>query len=249
MSGKYKFAVSRESYEDYSAGRVLYSSPGATGFPVRLASEAFQRCVARLLRRGAQPPYTFYDPCCGGGYSATVLGYLHGDQIRMINASDVDPEALELARRNLSLLTSHGLSRRLDELRGLIEQFNKQSHRDALESGLRLMRKLDALPHRIETKCFHFDILGDADLSKEVEKIDLVFSDPPYGEITSWKGEMAGVNPFQKFLNNLRSVLTPASVIALTANKEQEISHDGYRRLENIKIGKRRMLLLEPVGM
>ncbi len=247
MSGKYKYAVARENFEDYSSGRVLYGSPGATNFPVRLASETFQRIAARLNEKEAPPPYVLYDPCCGGGYSATVLGYLHGEQIKKIYASDVSLEALELARRNLSLLTSDGLARRADELRALIERFDKPSHRDALDSSSRLKRALERLPHAIETNCFRFDILGGADPSPEIEKVDLVFSDVPYGAATHWQGAATGLNPFQKLLDNLRNILAPASVVALTASKKQEISHDGYRRLKDIKIGKRRTILLEPL--
>jgi 16S rRNA G966 N2-methylase RsmD len=246
-SGKYQFATERESYEDYSGGRVIYGLPGTTGFPVRLASEAFQRCVARLTDKGVMPPYAFYDPCCGAAYAATVLGYLHGDQIRRIHTSDVSREAVELARRNLSLLTPRGLDNRMNELRALIEQFGKQSHREALESGSRLKSKLDRLPHAIKTECFYFDILGDGELPKEVGKVEVVLSDPPYGEITNWQGTTGGINPYQKLLDNLRGVLTPSSVVALTARKRQEVTYAGYRRLKDIKIGKRRMLLLEPL--
>ena len=247
MSGKYKFAVARENFEDYSSGRVLYNSPGATNFPVRLASETFQRVAARLLEKKAPPPYVLYDPCGGGGYSATVLGYLHGEQIKKIYASDVSLEALALAQRNLSLLTTRGLARRANELRALIEQFDKPSHKDALDSSSRLKRTLERLPHAIETKCFHFDILGGGDLSPEIEKVDVVFSDVPYGEVTHWQGATNGLNPFQGLLDKLRNILARASVVALTASKRQEISHDGYRRLKDIKIGKRRTILLEPL--
>jgi 23S rRNA (guanine2535-N1)-methyltransferase len=62
---KYRFAVQRENYEDLSSGRVLYGQPGSTAFPVRIASEIFQRCAERLARLEAPPLYSLYDPCCG----------------------------------------------------------------------------------------------------------------------------------------------------------------------------------------
>src|SRR5690349_20745172 len=119
--GKYRYATARQNYEDYSSGRVIYGSQGATGCPVRLATEIFQRGSQRLSEKGLAPPDALYDPCCGGGYSASVIGYLHGDQIQKIDCSDVSEPALELARRNLALLTPAGLAERTDEIRQLIE--------------------------------------------------------------------------------------------------------------------------------
>ncbi len=48
----YQFAVDRPNYSDLASGRVLYSVPGHHAFPVRLASEIFQRCLAYLRAAG-----------------------------------------------------------------------------------------------------------------------------------------------------------------------------------------------------
>src|SRR5437762_331229 len=125
---KYRLAVCRENYEEFAGGRVLYGGPGSSAFPVRLASEVFQSCESRLARHGALPPYTLYDPCCGEGYLLTVIGFLHGAHLTRIIASDIDPEAVERARRNLSLLTAAGLDRRLQEIQRLIDAYDKPSH-------------------------------------------------------------------------------------------------------------------------
>ena len=244
-SGKYRFARQKQNYEDYSSGRVFYGSPGATNFPVRLTSEIFQRCAARLNEKGMQPPYVLYDPCCGGGYSATVAGYLHGDKISKVYASDISNEAVELACRNLSLLNPEGLRSRIQELQVLVEKFNKQSHLDALESSLRLQQQLESFPHPIETRCFQFDILGKSDLSKEIGNVDLILTDLPYGQITRWQGTAKG-DPVQQLLNNVRPVLNPVSVIALTTEGKRLIPPDGYEQIGSIKIGKRRTIILEP---
>lgn len=245
----YRFATLKENYEDYSSGRVFYGSPGATGFPVRLASEIFQRCAARLTASGIEPPYTVYDPCCGGGYSATIIGYLHGDKLEKIYASDVSPEAIELAKRNLALLQPSGLNERITEIRGLIERFQKQSHINALESSLRLKTKLDRR-RPIPAKCFRFDILSNDDLAREVQKVDLVQTDLPYGQVASWRGLTDVDTPrAQKLLINIRPVLKSTSIVAITTSKTEAVSYDGYRRLEHTKIGKRRLLILEPTGL
>lgn len=241
---KYKHATAKQNYEDYSSGRVFYGSPGATGFPVRFASEVFQRCGRRLIEKGIAPPYTLYDPCCGGGYSASVIGYLHGDQIQKIFCSDISNEALELAQRNLALLSPAGLDNRTNEIRALIENYNKQSHRDALESTSRLRSQLATHRSQIQIKCFRFDILGNEDLTRQIEKVDLVLTDLPYGQAVSWQGAADG-EPEQKLLTNIKPVLKSTALVAITTSKAQPFSHKGYRRLEHTKIGKRRLFILE----
>ena len=109
----YRFALSRENHEDLSAGGVLFSAPGFPAFPVRLASEMFQRAMTSV----PDGPTIVWDPCCGSGYLLTVLSLLHRDQIAGIIGSDVDDAALELARQNLDLLSESGLALRSAELR------------------------------------------------------------------------------------------------------------------------------------
>src|ERR1700722_10543985 len=108
MTSKYQHTVTRENYEDYSSGRVVYGAMGATNFPVRLSSEVFQRCVHYLKSQGKPGPYKIYDPFCGVAYSLTVIGFLHGAEIESIAASDSNSRLLEFARKNLSLLTTTG---------------------------------------------------------------------------------------------------------------------------------------------
>jgi 23S rRNA (guanine2535-N1)-methyltransferase len=189
---KYRFATHRENHEDLSSGRVLYGRPGATAFPVRLASEIFQRCAERLKERGAAPPYSLYDPCCGGGYLLTVLGFLHPGCLLRIVASDIDPAAVERAQRNLSLLTAAGMERRLGALRMMAEQYGKPSHPAAIESGLRLQVGLTHAPERILTDCFTFDITGEEPLPEAVRPVDLVIADLPYGWTAAWRGGGGG---------------------------------------------------------
>lgn len=73
----YKYINSKESYGDLASGKVLYNFLGLTAFPVRLANEMMQRCFAYLKNLNCNAPFTIYDPCCGGGYILTTLGFLH----------------------------------------------------------------------------------------------------------------------------------------------------------------------------
>lgn len=241
---KYRHALQRENYEDLASGRVLYGRPGATAFPVRIASEVFQRCVEHLRRQGAPPPYSLYDPCCGGGYLLAVLGFLHGEDLQRIVGSDIDAEAVEQARRNVSLLTAAGLEQRRVELRGMAEQFGKPSHLAAVESADRLKAALTAGHDRIRTDCFSFDITGEAPLPESLRPVDLVISDLPYGWTTAWRGAATVDEAAGMLLGKIEAVLAPIAVVALVAGKDQAVSHSSYRREEMWNIGRRRVTLL-----
>ncbi len=85
---QYKY-TDKINYQDYASGRVPYHRTGRPNFPVRLASEIFQRCLAYA----DLDQVSLYDPCCGGAYMLTVIGLLHGDRIKKIYGSDIDKEA------------------------------------------------------------------------------------------------------------------------------------------------------------
>lgn len=131
----YRFATDQTDYSDCSSGRVFYGKPGHPAFPVRLASDVFQRCVDVLRADGHLGPYAIYDPCCGGAYHLSTLAYLHWRDIREITGSDVDADALALARQNLSLLTIEGLDRRIAEIAQMLQSYGKPSHEAALASA------------------------------------------------------------------------------------------------------------------
>src|SRR5260221_6622392 len=102
---QYQYVKERVDYSDLTSGRVFYSLPGHPAFPVRLASEIFQHAMAiREVIYKVSTPCVLYDPCCGAGYSLSVLGYLHGEKIQELIGSDVDEKAVALAKQNLRLL-------------------------------------------------------------------------------------------------------------------------------------------------
>ncbi|WP_052703091.1 hypothetical protein [Paenibacillus beijingensis] len=140
---EYLYEKYDQNYEDFASGRVLYNAYGTTSFPVRLASEIIQRCFRLLEIKGNKGPYSLYDPCCGGAYMLTVIGLMHGHRINNIYASDVDREVLQVAERNLSLLTPSGLAQRKEQLTQLAALFQKKSHEEALASLERLYEHLN----------------------------------------------------------------------------------------------------------
>jgi 23S rRNA (guanine2535-N1)-methyltransferase len=244
----YRFAHDRPDYTDFAAGPVLYSLPGQPAFPVRLTTEIFQRCQAHLQRLGRFPPYAVYDPCCGSAYLLTTLGYLHWPAIRQLVGSDVSQEVIGLAERNLSLLTLAGVDARIAQLAGRHEQYGKPSHAEAQASAERLRARLLAYRelHPIRSRFFAADALDGATLRSHFgdEAVDIVITDLPYGQRTAWQGDsdQAAPGPEWQFLEALREIVTPLSIIAVTATKRQKLAHEAYERVEQFQIGKRRTL-------
>lgn len=236
--------MEKENYEDYSSGRVLYGAPMATNFPVSLTLEIYKRCSDYLVKKGNSGPYVIYDPFCGVAYSLTVLGFFNGKNIKQLIASDVDKTTLEFAYKNLSLLTKKGIDNRIKELDRFIQEYNKDSHREALISANKLKEISSKLS--IEIKEFQHNILSNISLPKYVNKVDMVITDLPYGKLTNWEGIDGEINPAQQFLNKIKDRLKKNSVIAIVYNKQQKVIHDGFNKVKGFKVGKRKIIILSP---
>lgn len=141
----YKYAHERENYEMYASGSVLVSAPGHPAFPIRLANEIFRRCMAFREARGATGRCTLYDPCCGGAYHLTTMAFFNWAEIDHIIASDIDDDAVTVARRNLALLQPDGMARRIAEIEAMRAEFGKESHALALENAHTLAGRLTGL--------------------------------------------------------------------------------------------------------
>ncbi len=261
----YHFVLKPADYSDLSAGRVLYSQTGQTAFPVRLASEIFQRLQAIRARMGLTQLVSIYDPCCGGAYLLTVLGFLHGGEIASISASDISSQALDLAARNLSLLSLVGLDRRIDEISHYLQSYAKTSHQAALDSAIRLRRDLGlALAGRaLSTTLFQADAASASAMRQGLadRPVDLVITDIPYGWKSAWlparnpcEGSSdkpyEGSKPSQvsshvwQMLDALHTWLPAPCLLAVASDKQQRVAHPDYRRLEKFQIGKRQVTIL-----
>ncbi len=236
----YQFATNKENYEDYSSGRVLYSATGATNFPVRLSSEVFQRSISQLETLGNKGPYTIYDPFCGAAYSLTVIGFLHGSHLKSIYASDINGSVLEIAKRNLSLLSPDGLQERTEQLKTMFSDYKKESHKQALQSAERLKQQL---PSNIQIQSFLLDAMNNENFPFPKRKIDLIITDLPYGKLTKWHGNKTA-DPSQQFLNKVAEILASNGIISISIDKKQAIAHEGYTKLKSFSIGKRKVFIL-----
>ncbi len=185
------------------------------GFPARLADEIFQRADALLP---GSHPRSVWDPCCGGGYLLAVLGMLHPRRVAALLGSDVDERALSVAEANVELLTVDGLTERGRRLRELAADYGKASHAEAERAAGRLLERIRELDRPVRTAARWADVF-DVDGLRAVlgeESPDLVITDVPYGDLTSWQGAPGTEEPLPTVIRNLGVVLPVRSVLAVT---------------------------------
>ncbi|HLV10246.1 MAG TPA: hypothetical protein VKY40_08560 [Halanaerobiales bacterium] len=241
---KYKYETESKNYEDFASGRVLYNQKGATAFPVRLAGEIFLRSKSFLETKGVTYPFSIYDPCCGGAYLLTILGFLYHRYISMIFASDINDNMIELAKRNLGLLRKEGINRRIEEIEEYVEEYKKPSHQEALKSAVKLKEIQNNINNTLKYRCFKADALKNNDLRF---KVDLLITDLPYGKIAEWSNP--NHNNIDIFLNNMLQILKADSIVTIITKKKQKVNHNKYNRIKHFTIGKRRISFLEPLNL
>lgn len=247
---EYQYAKERLDYSDLASGRVFHSLPGHPAFPVRLASEIFQRCIAhRKEIYNDSTRCVLYDPCCGTAYHLSVAAYLHREYIQEIIGSDVDEQAVALAKRNLELVSVAGLENRITEISDLLKRYGKASHQDALKSAqlLRSHSLTLAQQYPVRTRVFRANATKDKEILNNIRanSVDIVFTDVPYGLHSDWSS-VEGIDPISAILDVLRNVLSSTSIVAIASDKRQKVSHEKYQRIERFQIGKRRVMILKP---
>ncbi|MFD3687150.1 rRNA methyltransferase [Nocardiopsis sp. NPDC058631] len=256
----YRYAVERTDHSALASGQVLRSAPGFPGFPVRLASELFQRAMVHTGRERVR----LWDPCCGSGYLVTVLGFLHRDRLTRVRAGDVDPDAVALAARNLRLLSSEGLAEREEELRRSARDFGRPEFVERAEATRELAAGLAAMGGDLP----HEAVVEDVFAARDPVEADLVVTDVPYGEMTSWAGAVPadagdgpggraggagdgrasrpgeGGDPLRAMLASLGRVLPAHAVVVVTARTRRVALPEGVRALERVKVGNRAAALV-----
>ena len=218
----------KTNFEDFASGRVLYSGKGIPNFPVRLLCELYGRAKAYCEKKSG---FTLYDPCCGGGYALTALGFLFNPEIQQLYGSDIDATMLATAQKNVQLLTAQGMLARKAELTALWTLYQKPSHQDAL-------RSCECLEHmrikEIEAQLFQ------ADCTKALPPIkpDIIITDVPYGNLVAWESDKE--ISVDDMLEQLSLIAHQDTVRVVCMDKKQKITCEKWRRQEKHTIGKRR---------
>ncbi len=231
----YRMATDRADYRDLASGSVLRSAPGHPGSPVRLVRELLLRAVTHL----PEAPVTLWDPCCGSGYLATVLGLLHRPRLQRVVATDIAPEAVSIAAGNLVLLTGGGLAARANELRARQLDFGKPSYEEA--AG-RLAATLAAGGGDLAATAAVADVFDPDSLAAAVATAapDVVVTDLPYGTQTAWGGlNGPPADPIHGVLQALGAVLPGHAVLDVTTQARKFPLPLGVRPLERFRVGAR----------
>lgn len=249
----YQFAKERPDYSDLASGRVFYSLPGHPAFPIRLADEILQRCLAWREANHVTRPCVLYDPCCGAAYHLSVLACLHWHSFREVIGSDINQKAISVAQKNLGLLSVEGLDKRISEISEMFRLYGKESHKEALDSAHQLRDRIGTLTKQqpLKTRIFQANALDGEEVREHLKSVavDIVFADVPYGLHSHWHDPNSGSemdNPLWQMLDALLGVLAPTTVVAVISDKRQKASHEGYQRIEHFQVGKRRVVLLKP---
>ena len=201
-------------------------------FPVRLLNEIFERARSYLEKKNE---LTVYDPCCGGGYSLTVLGFFHSDIIKHLYGSDIDDDMIFHAKKNVSLLQNKGLNERRNELESLYAAYGKLSHKEALESLARLEKQL--------VKPVISDIFS-ADCTKTLPQLnpDIIITDIPYGNLVQWNGD--ATLSLDTMLEQLIKISEQKMILALCMDKKEKFNAGSWILLEKHNIGKTKFIIL-----
>lgn len=222
-----------DNFEDFASGRVLYSGKGIPNFPIRLLNEMYGRAKSYLEKK---QDIVLYDPCCGGGYALTVLGFFGNTDVKKIYGSDIDENMIIYAKKNAGLLTGAGLANRKNEIEQMYKKYGKQSHMEALESCNKLKSMLEK---EIVAEFFK------ADCTKELPSIfpDIIITDVPYGKLVEWENEEA--ISIDCMLEQLWLISHEKTILAVCMDKKQKITCQKWERLEKHNVGKRKFEILK----
>ena len=236
----YRYALVRENYEDLASGGVLRSAPGFPAFPVRLASEMFQRALALH----GEPAASVWDPCCGSGYLLTVLALLHPRQVTAVLGTDIDPAALHLAERNLALAGREGLIARAADLDAHAERLGKPSYTAAAQAARRLADGLAAGQRDAAHAVHRADVFDPGQLRRALDgrRPGVVVTDVPYGEQTAWQGP-DGASGVAGMLRAPGAVLPGNAVVAVAVRGRRLRLDDGPQAQTTFRIGTRTVAL------
>ncbi len=208
-------------------------------FPVRLNLELFELAFHRLNR----PRLSVYDPCCGSGFSLTTLGMMKQEKIECLYASDVNPACVEAAQCNTAMLTPEGLTSASEKILSN-ETASPERKKQLTEARTKLLPYLTN--HTLRKEVFPHDILESA--PQLPQKIDYIFADIPYGNLTEWTNRAGCDNPSLQFLRNIEKILSTKGIVVISGTKELKLPPDSiknYTKIDKIRAGKRLIYMLE----
>jgi hypothetical protein len=143
-------------------------------------------------------------------------------------------------------LSRTGLAARADGLDELATRWHKPSYAAAAQATRRLQHKLSVDGGDIPSAVRHADVFDPNALHDALggRQPDMVITDVPYGEKTSWRGPDAKTG-ITGMVRALASILAEDTVIAVAARGRKIPLGDGLRPRTSFKIGTRVVALFK----
>lgn len=226
----YKYILESNSLEYMSPWLAVHQLPWNPNFPIKITYDLFNRCLKYISKSKG---LVVYDPCCWSWYLLLSLWVFFPDKVWWLYWSDINNKSLEIAAKNLSLLSRQWQSSRKLE----IEQWNKKNKVDSIHALEKIQTQL--WKNSTKYEIFFRDILSWK-TSRQVSP-DLILADVPYNNMTSWEW----TNPINILLSVLEENLKTWTIIAIIHNLPKKVIHDKYNKLEAYKIWKRKIVILK----
>lgn len=236
-----------DTFDDAGGGRVVHSARGFPGYPPRLAVELFSRAREMVGRSRVG----MWDPLCGAGGIVTSIGLLRPTEVRRLLATDVNPDAVQLASRNLSLVSRSGLLARRQELTERMADPEQRIDPERLRALDRLLTR-DGRGDDIAVAALRANATDATDLGRlDLDGVDIAFADLPYGIQTDAVAEGAGgaVEPteFGRAVFTAVSSALPSGAVVVLSTTERDHLRALPAATRSFKHG-RRFLRLYRVG-
>jgi len=194
-----------------------------------------------------------YDPFCGNGILLATLQLRY--PFRTLYGSDIRREAVWTTTDNLGIVSSSGT---LDQRIGRMREEYTHSQKETLPSRIQYAQELREYVLSVYVQrppAYYYIFTSDAlnptfppYLQEPVSSIDLLLTDPPYGNdsaletpITSSPSEQ-----IQQFLDSMVRFLSPDGRIGLMFTLDNQLYLKNFDVLEEVNLRKRRGYILVP---
>lgn len=206
-------------------GKLLHERPGKPSLYPGIADEAFLRGI----KYNPQQNHIFiYDPFCGVGGGLVSPAVIRHANIARIFGSDVEPETIVIAQKNLELCSLPGYD-------SATESGTKVPNGKAVDPQL-LLQFREMLMHYGCTQPIeaHFFVHAmPAAIPKDIiatESVSMIITDPPYGQMSPFVGDHAQpvdtdalLLRYMDSLRAIRPLLRDKGTVTIVCDKRQQI--------------------------
>ena len=226
------------AYEALTAGRFFLQDCDirAPRYSPKAAHKAFRK-ISSLFQ---SERVSVWDPFCGSGTGVYTLAVMHRQQIERIYASDIRESAVMTTHANLCRCIDQ-VPDRVSLSGGLNEEFPPSMAVYRHPGLIEVLQRYGAESSPLDFTVFkHNALSADGDIPIPESSVDLLLTDPPYGDDCKWMDGDLRLSPdvevriqcLSTFLLNARPRLRDTALAGLVlSRKEKETMADGLSRI------------------